>query len=103
MNERRKAPKANKIMSEDEVARSLLEWDPARDTHTDSDLSARTYNFLNRLDHPDFALGDDGTDKRSRPQPSAAPSDGGGEPLGRRKRRVPAGEAPWPKKNPRPL
>jgi hypothetical protein len=77
-------------MAKDEVGRSVLEWkpDPVRGKHAEADPCARTYNFLNRLDHPDLAIIDDGTGKRPRPPPGFDPYDRG-EPLGRRKKRAP--------------
>jgi hypothetical protein len=59
--ERRKTPRKNWVISKDEVGRSILEWkpDPIRAKRMESDPNARTYDFLNRLDHPDLALEDD--------------------------------------------
>lgn len=58
MKERRKTPRKNWVISKDEVGRSVLEWrpDPIRAKRMESDPCARTYDFLNRLDHPDLAI-----------------------------------------------
>ena len=61
MKERRKTPRKNWVISKDDVGRSVLEWrpDPIRAKRTEADPSARTYDFLNRLDHPELAIEDD--------------------------------------------
>ena len=65
--ERRKAPRKDWVITKDDVGRSVLEWkvDPMRAKRMEADPCARTYDFLNRLDHPDLSLEDDG--KKSRP------------------------------------
>ena len=69
MKERRKAPRKNWVISKDDVGRSVLEWqpDPIRAKRMEADPNARTYDFLNRLDHPELAIEDDG----NKPQPVA--------------------------------
>jgi len=59
--ERRKTPRKNWVISKDEVGRSVLEWkpDPIRAKRMETDPCARTYDFLNRLDHPDLAIEED--------------------------------------------
>jgi hypothetical protein len=66
--ERRKTPRKNWVISKDEVGRSVLEWkpDPIRAKRMETDPCARTYDFLNRLDHPDLAIEED----RKKPRPS---------------------------------
>ena len=61
MKERRKTPRKNWVIGKDEVGRSVLEWkpDPIRAKRMESDPCARTYDFLNRLDHPELAIEDD--------------------------------------------
>jgi len=68
--ERRKTPRKNWVIGKDEVGRSVLEWkpDPVRAKRTESDPNARTYDFLNRLNHPDLSLEDDG--KKAPPPPA---------------------------------
>ena len=84
--ERRKNPRKNWVIGKDEVGRSVLEWkpDPIRAKREESDPNARTYDFLNRLDHPDLALEDDGK-KPARPSRSFNPYDHDA-PRGRKKR-----------------
>ena len=62
MKERRKEPRKNWVITKDDVGRSVLEWqpDPIRAKRMESDPNARTYDFLNRLDHPELAIEDDG-------------------------------------------
>lgn len=69
MKERRKTPRKNWVISKDEVGRSVLEWqpDPIRAKRMESDPNARTYDFLNRLDHPELAI----EDERKKPQRSS--------------------------------
>ena len=65
--ERRKTPRKDWVITQDDVGRSVLEWkvDPMRAKRMEADPCARTYDFLNRLDHPDLSLEDDG--QKSRP------------------------------------
>ena len=60
--ERRKKPRKEWVVSKDDVGRSVLEWkvDPMRAKRMESDPCERTYDFLNRLDHPDLALEEEG-------------------------------------------
>jgi hypothetical protein len=66
--ERRKTPRKDWVITKDDVGRSVLEWkvDPMRAKRMETDPCARTYDFLNRLDHPDLAIEDDG--KKSGPR-----------------------------------
>lgn len=76
-------------MGKDETGRSVLEWkpDPIRAKREESDPNARTYDFLNRLDHPDLALEDDGGSKKPRGSSRAFnPYDRGSPPSQRKKR-----------------
>ena len=59
--ERRKTPRKEWVISKDDVGRSVLEWkmDPMRAKRMEADPCARTYDFLNRLDHPELAIADD--------------------------------------------
>jgi len=59
--ERRKTPRKEWVISKDDVGRSVLEWklDPMRAKRMESDPCARTYDFLNRLDHPELSIADD--------------------------------------------
>ena len=61
MKERRKTPRKDWVIGKDEVGRSVLKWkvDPLRAKRMESDPCARTYDFLNRLDHPELAIEDD--------------------------------------------
>jgi hypothetical protein len=56
--ERRKKPRKEWVIAKDDVGRSVLEWkpDPMRAKWMESDPCARTYDFLNRLDHPELAI-----------------------------------------------
>ena len=56
--ERRKTPRKEWVIAKDDVGRSVLEWklDPMRAKRMESDPCARTYDFLNRLDHPELAI-----------------------------------------------
>ena len=56
--DRRKTPRKDWVISKDDVGRSVLEWkmDPMRAKRMESDPSARTYDFLERLTVPDLAL-----------------------------------------------
>jgi hypothetical protein len=62
VKERRKEPRKNWVITKDDVGRSVLEWqpDPIRAKRMESDPNARTYDFLNRLDHPELSIEDDG-------------------------------------------
>jgi hypothetical protein len=61
VKDRRKTPRKNWVISKDEVGRSVLEWqpDPIRAKRMEADPSARTYDFLNRLDHPELEIEDE--------------------------------------------
>jgi hypothetical protein len=61
MKERRKTPRKEWVIGTDDVGRSVLEWkvDPLRAKRMESDPCARTYDFLNRLDHPELAIEED--------------------------------------------
>ena len=89
MIERRKTPRKNWVISKDEVGRSVLEWqpDPIRAKRLESDPNARTYDFLNRLDHPGLALEDDGPKPQARPSRSFNPYDREDPSPGKKKRR----------------
>jgi hypothetical protein len=67
--ERRKTPRKDWVLGTDEVGRSVLEWkvDPFRAKRMEQDPCARTYDFLNRLDHPELAIAEDRKKPRSRP------------------------------------
>jgi hypothetical protein len=81
MKERRKTPRKDWVIGKDDVGRSVLEWkvDPIRAKRMESDPCARTYDFLNRLDHPELAIEDDGKDsgppRAFTPYERATPSD----------------------------
>jgi hypothetical protein len=68
MNERRKTPRKDWIIGKDDRGRSVLEWklDYRHTKRQEHDPSARTYNFLQKLNVPDLALEEDG--RRSRPR-----------------------------------
>jgi hypothetical protein len=70
VKDRRKKPRKNWVIGKDEVGRSVLEWqpDPIRAKRMESDPCARTYDFLNRLDHPELAIEED---NRKPPAPRA--------------------------------
>jgi hypothetical protein len=72
--ERRKTPRKNWVIGKDEVGRSVLEWkpDPIRAKRMESDPNARTYDFLDRLDHPDLAIEPDAK-KQARAKPGFNP------------------------------
>ena len=59
--ERRKTPRKDWVIGKDDVGRSVLEWkvEYRGAKKPDKDPSARTVDFLNRLDVPDLALEDD--------------------------------------------
>ena len=85
--ERRKKPRKDWVLGQDEVGRSVLEWktDPFRAKRMEEDPNARTYDFLNRLDHPELELADD-PKKKSSTRPAINPYDNGAPP-GKRKKR----------------
>lgn len=87
MIERRKTPRKNWVIGKDEVGRSVLEWkpDPIRAKRMESDPSARTYDFLNRLDHPELAIEED-RKKPPRSSRSFNPYDRDDSPPAKRKR-----------------
>jgi hypothetical protein len=84
--ERRKTPRKEWVIAKDDVGRSVLEWklDPMRAKRMESDPCARTYDFLNRLDHPELAIEDDG--KEQAPPPAFNPYDHGAGTSPRKKR-----------------
>jgi hypothetical protein len=84
--ERRKTPRKDWVITKDDVGRSVLEWkvDPMRAKRMEADPCARTYDFLNRLDHPDLSLEDDG--KKSRPPRAFNPYERDPTPGPRKKR-----------------
>ena len=84
--ERRKTPRKDWVLGEDEVGRSVLEWkvDPFRPKRMEEDPNARTYDFLNRLDHPELELAAD--PKKPASRPAMNPYDNG-VPPGKRKKR----------------
>jgi hypothetical protein len=60
MMERRKTPRKDWVIGKDDVGRSILEWNvDSRTKRPETDPSARTYDFLNRLEVPDLTLEDD--------------------------------------------
>jgi hypothetical protein len=85
--ERRKTPRKDWVLGEDEVGRSVLEWklDPMRAKRMEEDPCARTYDFLNRLEHPELEIA---ADPRKKPdaRPAFNPYDHGGS-AGKRKKR----------------
>ena len=87
--ERRKTPRKNWVIGKDEVGRSVLEWkpDPIRVKRGESDPNARTYDFLNRLEHPDLAIEDDRKSKKpQRPTRGFNPYERDPAPAKRKKR-----------------
>jgi hypothetical protein len=62
MIERRKTPRKDWVIGKDDRGHSVLEWkvDYRHTKRQESDPSARTYNFLQKLSVPDLALEDDG-------------------------------------------
>jgi hypothetical protein len=85
--ERRKTPRKEWIIAQDDVGRAVLKWqpDPFRARRMqETDPCARTYDFLNRLDVPDLKLEDDVESSEPR---SFNPYDHGG-PAGRKHRDV---------------
>jgi hypothetical protein len=65
--DRRKTPRKDWVISKDDVGRSILEWklDPMRAKRMEQDPSARTYDFLKRLDAPDLALEEEAANPKS--------------------------------------
>ena len=84
--ERRKKPRKDWVIGKDEVGRSVLEWktDPFHAKRMEEDPCARTYDFLNRLEHPELELADD--PKKAASRPAINPYDNGA-PTGKRKKR----------------
>jgi hypothetical protein len=58
MIERRKSPRKDWVIGKDDKGQSVLEWkvDYRHTKRQESDASARTYNFLQKLNVPDLAL-----------------------------------------------
>jgi hypothetical protein len=58
MIERRKTPRKDWVVGQDDVGQAILEWkvDSRYTGREDSDPLARTYDFLKRLDVPDLSL-----------------------------------------------
>jgi hypothetical protein len=86
VKERRKQPRKDWVLGQDEVGRSVLEWkiDPFRAKRMEEDPCARTYDFLNRLDHPELELADD--PKKSSSRRAMNPYDNAPVPAKRKKR-----------------
>jgi hypothetical protein len=84
--ERRKTPRKDWVLGKDEVGRSVLEWkvDPFRAKRMEEDPCARTYDFLDRLDHPELAIEEDR--KKPGARPAINPYDHGPPPTKRKKR-----------------
>ena len=84
--ERRKKPRKDWVLGQDEVGRSVLEWkvDPMRAKRMEEDPCARTYDFLKRLEHPELAIEEDRKKPVSRP--AINPYDNGSPPAKRKKR-----------------
>jgi hypothetical protein len=85
--ERRKTPRKDWVLGKDETGRSVLEWkvDPFRAKRMEEDPCARTYDFLDRLSHPDLAIEDD-RKKKAPKGPAFNPYDHGSPPDKRKKR-----------------
>lgn len=85
--ERRKKPRKDWVLGQDEVGRSVLEWkvDPFRAKRMEEDPCARTYDFLKRLDHPELELAAD-PKKKSASRPAMNPYDNGAPTRKRTKR-----------------
>jgi hypothetical protein len=85
--ERRKKPRKDWVLGQDEVGRSVLEWkaDPFRAKRLQEDPNERTYDFLKRLDHPELEIADD-PKKASRSRPAMNPYDNATPPAKRKKR-----------------
>jgi hypothetical protein len=66
MIERRKTPRKDWVIGKDDRGHSVLEWkvDYRHTKRQESDPSARTYNFLQKLSVPDLQLEDDGRKRR---------------------------------------
>ena len=60
MVERRKTPRKDWVLGQDDRGHSVLEWkvDHRHTERQESDPSARTYNFLQKLSVPDLELED---------------------------------------------
>ena len=69
------------------MGRSVLEWqpDPFRAKRMESDPNARTYDFLNTLDHPELAIEPDAK-KESRAKPGFNPYERNPAPVKPKKR-----------------
>lgn len=67
MMERRKNPRRDWVIGQDETGRAVLEWkvDEYRALHEEADPNAQTFDFLKRLDVPDLELEDDARSKRA--------------------------------------
>jgi hypothetical protein len=67
MIERRKAPRKDWVIGRDETGRSVLKWkvDFHQTKRQETDPSARTYNFLQKLNVPDLALEDERARRRT--------------------------------------
>ena len=85
--ERRKKPRKDWVLGQDEVGRSVLEWkvDPMRAKRMEEDPCARTYDFLKRLEHPELAIEEDRS-KKPASRPAINPYDNGSPPAKRKKR-----------------
>ena len=85
--ERRKKPRKDWVLGQDEVGRSVLEWkiDPFRAKRMEEDPCARTYDFLNRLDHPELELADE-PKKKTASRRAINPYDNAAPPAKRKKR-----------------
>ena len=77
--ERRKTPRKDWVLGRDETGRSVLEWkiDPMRAKRMEEDPCARTYDFLERLNHPGLAIEEDAKKKRKKSGPAFNPYDHG--------------------------
>lgn len=66
MIERRKTPRKDWVLGQDDRGHSVLEWkvDHRHTKRQESDPSARTYNFLQKLSVPELALEEDGRKRR---------------------------------------
>ena len=87
--ERRKTPRKDWALGRDETGRSVLEWkiDPMRAKRMEEDPCARTYDFLERLNHPDLAVEEDTKKKRKDSGPAFNPYDHGSKTGNGKKRR----------------
>ena len=87
MKERRKTPRKSWAIGTDEVGRSVLAWqpDPFRAKRMESDPNARTYDFLNTLEHPELAIEPDAK-KESRAKPGFNPYERNPAPVKPKKR-----------------